>query len=220
MTERGVPPIQWLGREILGTARFETFLRRLLGVKGIVAPAIEPKLQAGIELLTPPWELAENALLAGWRGYQANDWEGPVAGQYSSIQLQNPVGSNIVCVVRSIWSQANAAAAAYLLFVDTIPGTIFGGAPLATRVRIDTRGTDPLTLQGGAVVTSGSGVGAPPYQSRVIVQPATGGTNTDVVYVITPGYGLLIQGGTLNTEIRAGLMWWERAMEPSEAAAR
>lgn len=204
----------------LGTARFETFLRRLFSVKGNVAPAVEPKLQAGLDLLTPPWELAENALLAGWRGFQANDYEGPVAGQYSSIQLQNPVGSNIVCVVTTIWTQSNAAAGAYALFVDTIPGTIFGGAAVATRVRTDTRGVDPLTLQGGAVVTSGSGVGAPPYQSRVIVQPTTGGTNTPVLYVITPGYGLLLQGGALNTEIRAGLAWFERALEPSEAAAR
>lgn len=204
----------------LGTARFETFLRRLFGVKGIVAPAIEPKLQAGVELLTPPWDLADNALLAGWRGYQANDYEGPVAGQYSSIQLQNPVGSGIVCVVTSIWTQANAAAGAYALFVDTIPGTIFGGAAVGTRVRTDTRGVDPLTLQGGAVVTSGSGVGAPPYQSRVIVQPTTGGTNTNVMYVITPGYGLALWAGAVNTEIRAGLAWFERAAEPSELVAR
>jgi hypothetical protein len=201
----------------VGTARFETFLRRLLGVKGVVAPRVEPKLSGGFDLLRPPWELAEVALLQGWRGYQGFANVAGVALQLGYAQLQNPAGSNvlIVCDLVELIPDGGQPVG----YLELIPGTLFAGAAQAV-TRRDSRGTDPVTLAGAGVLMGGTGVGAPGYSSRYVKASTDVMVGVPCRYVITPGYALQLLNPVVAVAVAANFQWWERAGEPSELAAR
>jgi len=203
----------------LGTARFETFLRRLFGVKGIVAPAIEPKLQAGVDLLTRPWELAENAILMGWRGYEAYTNNAAVAGQFAHMQLLNPVGSGLLVVVERFYT-ANLPAALTAWYEL---GTWNAGLTQRTAImRIDGRGPTPLApvSSTGATVWSGSTVASSIGGSAALHQAATGQRQeVHGPWVVQPGFAFMMVATAVNVALLGGIRWWERAAEPSELAA-
>lgn len=211
---RSVGPRQ----ETVGTGRFETFLRRLLSIKGIVAPTVEPKLSAGFDLIRPPWELSENALLAGWRGVQSYATVGPVAGAYSQLNLDNPVGSGMVLVVERV--VIGSVAASFGAFWNLSP-TVSMAASAAT-ARMDGRGTagTPAPAYTTGVFTTGTTVAALVGRAMYTWSPASAVTREFAgPWVVPPGMSLIIQSSAVNVQIGGGFVWWERAAEPSELAA-
>lgn len=200
------------GYERVGTGRFDAFLRRLLSIKGVVSPDVEPKLQPGIDLTRAPWELAELAVLAGWRGYQVYTSEPATALLHSILQLQNRAGSGILCVVESFapWSSCTP------FIIDTIPATLFGGAASSTLSRLDTRAGAP-NLAGTCVATHVAAASQTytswPIDGNGSFPPYRG------PWIISPGFGLQVQSNSVNNEVAGTFRYWERAGEQSELVA-
>lgn len=207
----------------LGTARFEDFLRRLFSVKGRVAPAVEPKLSAGIDLLRPPGELAESALLAGWRGFESFINASAVAGQYSWWELRPPaIGNGVIAVVEFVGWYAGVALTPTIGVRDTRTG----GAAVTDIGTLDNRygSIASLTANPAFKPFQGADVAAPGVLGH---SPLVGaGTNT----FLSPGPYILASGFTtrtfqvvnriVNVQLNGFVRWWERPAEPSELAAR
>jgi len=211
---------------VIGTARFESFLRRLFSVKGVVAPQIDPKLSAGLDLLRPPWELGEAALLAGWRGYELVMNPAAVAAQYCWGQIIPPAtaGGGIIAVVESFMLYGGIGATTYVT-AGIRDARSAGGAAITNIGNIDSRyGSLAGTLPRPAcLATQGSDVAVPGVYSRIHVQ-VTASQDTYVAgpWVLRAGDAgvrtFQILALNVNNQFQATVRWWERVAEPSELA--
>jgi hypothetical protein len=205
----------------VGTSRFETFLRRHLSVKGIVAPTVEPKLQAGIELLSGPGDLAENALAMGWRGFECYASINPGVGNYACFELRPAAG--IVALVERVNLLASGGSVSVALGIaDSRPA---GSTAITDIGTVDSRYGSRASLTAAPACRPFSTANAtvPGVLGYVVTQPSAADILVDGPWILTPRdltntFQVLCRG--TNQLMIVSCRWWERVAEPSELAAR
>lgn len=164
------------------------------------------------ETLTPilnPWELPEWDYLRRTRICMGYAQAGPVAGEYSTISLLNPITSQHLIVLEHAFGLLGTAGSVFTMF--PIDYTAIVGAATITNNSVDSRwggANYPLGL-----VYQGTTAAAP--AGRALVQMAwlpTGGTEQTIVspVVIGPGTCVAFCAATVNIMLRLNLVWRER----------
>ncbi|MBE0630129.1 MAG: hypothetical protein IH603_11140 [Burkholderia vietnamiensis] len=126
-----------------------------------------------------------------------------VAGQYGRVQLWNAANSGIRCVVESVQVvNGNAAMiGAYLQFNAAALATAIGagqskksgGAASMAVCYADSTASVPSGGESSLIAVSGS-----TYQIK-FAEPL----------IVTPGYGLVVYGGSVNETLQANFEWYE-----------
>lgn len=135
--------------------------------------------------------------------YMATTFAGPVAAQFSRVQLWNPAGSGIRSIVESVEMMGVAAQVAGVLQgnvgqLTTLYGQgqpkLIGGSQSISQVREDTTATGNV----GATIAS---MTVQAYGSQLIVfkEPI----------VVPPGYGLTLYATFTNAQMGANFEWFE-----------
>ncbi len=190
--------------------RYNAILHKLLDMKeGAPAPQLSADVVPALvlEQERPEWAfLSGEKLMSGYTSQAAS------AGNVCNVQLWNPGGSGVLCVVEQIiygnrwlndywlsWSTVALTTNSVAASRDTRNGIgaitgasqcryQFAAAPLGTGAIHKIQGTDAP--------------GAPIY--------------VKAGWVISPGYGLIASGGVQNTALSVCFHYRERVIEPSE----
>lgn len=177
------------------------------GVEGLerVGETLTPTMDLWSQ---PEWAyLRKVRLLAYTAGITAT------VGEYSGLAIVNPTGSGIIAVVDAARIQMSGQVISYLAFATeaAIAATYaLIGVPGLPR---DLRWGPYTTASGTVMAYQGSDAASWPNQLEgAYPGPANGMTEhrCGLPFVLTPGWGLILQGGTVNTAIRAGFNWTER----------
>jgi hypothetical protein len=212
-----VPAKKFMARynEIL-VGRYNRLIQKLLGMKGDAS-----LFQFSTEMMAvlPLFNGAENRYLEAWDRFALSVQQGAVAGQFSTMKLRNPVGSNVVAVFEKIAVEFSQA--------DEI--TLQGGTDQTDGATILATVGSSWDLrsqrgQGSTLLASRSGVAAPP--SMVARARAQQPINTMYDFIVTdvqevpllPGTSLQTVNTTANTAHGVTFWWRERLLEESERA--
>jgi hypothetical protein len=126
---------------------------------------------------------------------------GPVAAQFSHIQLWNPVGSGKTLLVRHVLAEMLTA------------GTIYLRADNVARATFDTNGNDLNLGAGGSAAEIHTENNAALQGSRLGRHDVLASVETwwddGWVAVITPGNGLNVIAGIVNVNLSADFTWAE-----------
>jgi hypothetical protein len=180
------------GFEHGASRRYAELATRLFGVEGADAP-----LPPGIllEVDRPEW-----AAIKGETLWSAEVTVAAVAAVAGFAQIFNPAGSGIIAVIRSIIAlEAAGAADRYTLglIANTIgaPGGIIAADDTRLPLAASTGGT-PLVINAGtsAALPVGGRIAA------VIAVPVGADARYGLPLIISPGFGVWIQGVNLNTQ--------------------
>lgn len=127
-----------------------------------------------------------------------------VSGQYSRVQLWNPAGSNTRLVVEyfSLVSSGGPANGGFMQFTNTQLATLAsngisklsGGAGGVGKCYMDSTAAPPSTSGESSMIVNS----ATAYQVR-LSEPV----------IITPGWGFMMWGGTLNAVSQMNFEWYE-----------
>lgn len=196
------------GGERVGTDRFETFLRRLFSVKGVVAPSIEPQLNASLDVLGAP---EEYYFAQGLRPFATFLDLGPQVGLFTYTQLANPAGSGHIVVVSLV--QMFSSGGESLLFRWDGPG---GGTSMNYGWRESRFGVTAGAAIGATVMTFSSVAAITGQVAGALVGAQGAVTQTERVWVIAPGRNLTIWQSAVNLQYRVAVAFHERPCEPSE----
>lgn len=196
--------------EIQG-GRHDSLLRRIFPVKG---PAIAPRVTPEITpiIVVQPFENHMRALLQD-KVYGTSWSVAGAAGQFGCTQLENPSGSQTLCLVRLVTGSTAGADDMYIGFSATATAL----ANNANSYPLDVRVHQGTTAKGVATVTYGTNaaVALNAFSLRRL-----SGANVEVVWdrfaVIPPGYYFKARLGTANTAWRGSLEWSELAANPAE----
>lgn len=158
----------------------------------------------------PEWAYLRREVLFGWEGSPA-----AVAGEFSGAALVNPAGSGTIVVVERIHAHAGATFATYLSYVTeaVVTATFAAGALPVLR---DSRN---LNVPGRARFFTGSDPGflATRQLENIFVAANTlTPFSTGLPFVLTPGYGLVVQAGAVNNAFAVSFGYRERTAFPGE----
>lgn len=164
------------------------------------------------ETLTPTFDVfrqPDHELPRGTTPYMGYLNMGAVAGQTSKCHLRNGTLNKLLVVERVVVS--STAAQQIIFSFGNIP-VVGGVAQYAVR---DTRNTEtPTTLKIQVVTDAGA---APAPIVGIIYLGGAGFIDLrDPRFVITPGQGLVVTNGTVNTPIMVWYWWTERTALPGE----
>lgn len=201
------------GWERVSVARYETLLRRLLGIKGKAAPDLDPLLKAAVVLESDRAEygwLSQTRLIAGAAS------EGLVAGQSVQFRIANPAGSGWIVVIEEMVAIDLTGAAIFNVKINCADA-------LATAGSEGVRDLRWATTPDISVVKLTSGTTAAPT-GTVIHRRGTlqGGaaTNNHVVLnvpmVLPPGTDFVVQCGSAAHTAQLSFIGYERPYEQSE----
>ena len=194
---------------LIGTARYETLIRRLLSTKGSeAAPLLSPEIQP---VLVVQRDAPELDFLKATHRFWGTGFEAASVGDASHVWLHNPAGSGILAVLE---------------FFEMAPGP--GVQVIAGPITDPTIGVAGATLELPADSRLGGAPGA--CELRTLAQVASnlvgvysytltateGKTRlTNAGLVMAPGSGIGVRG-LANVAMSANFIWTERALEQSE----
>lgn len=173
-------------------------------------PAFNGLERAG-ETITPTldlWALPEWALLRGEVLYQRSVAVGALAGNYSTQELVNPVGSGILAVVLEIMNQATLSQTS----VDS--GAALGVLSTTRGVAADAR-LAQLGPVSACTIVGGQVAGGVTNPQDVIIAA----TRSARPYIIPPGKKLFVFPTAVNTASWLSWFWTERKASPEELAS-
>lgn len=200
------------GWERVNVARFETLLRRLLGIKGRAAPELHPELMSSIVLESDRLEfgwLSQTRLVAGAGS------EGPVAGQAGQFRIANPAASGWIVVIQEIVCLNLTGPSGFNLKINCADA-------LANAASEGPRDLRWATTPDISVVKITSGTTAAP-SGTVIARIGTVGNGAslnegrfNVPVVLPPGTDIVVQCGVVNNTAQVSFIGYERPYEQSE----
>ena len=198
--------------------RWDEALRRLFSMKqGAIAPVVAAELQPTIVLENDRGEhfaLSNTRLATGC--YQQN----AVAGQYSMVQVMNPVDSGVLCVVTRMFAGSSS---------NTRMIARIGNVALTTHsqreVKADTRlinwavgATFRPTCQVRNEANAALVAGTPIAEGKTLAL-----TTIELIrapIILKPGIGLYTTTEAQNQSNQTHFEWYERAINPSEEFER
>jgi len=182
-------------------------LTRRLDIKGDVpSPTVTPEIAPSLVLEN---DRVEWGWLKGERICGRDATQSAVAGQFSSIQLTNPVGSLVIITIERI--QNYTAAVNAISRAQLLDGGLVGWSAITSAV-MDTRwAAESTSLQ----VSRTANVAGP---STFAAFARLNGNNDALTQpiVISPGNSIMIVGTAVNTAIGVGIFWRERTAQYSE----
>jgi hypothetical protein len=155
----------------------------------------------------PDWQLLRQVRLASGNGSG-----GAVAAKFGGTALSNPAGSGIIVVVRRVFF-FTAVVMNYSTGVTAYAAISADYATPATALVRDTRWPN-LTSTQAKLFTGASAAATTPNEVMTLLGNTSGEFRTE--YVLSPGFALLCQAGTVNTGFSAGFVWEERRALPGE----
>lgn len=191
------------------SGRFNAILAKLLNIKtGAPSPSLATDVFPVIvlEANDPSWAYLGGERLLG--GYAEQGAGG--AGLTSHVQLENPAGSGVICVVEW-WAMQNPNAVAYNI-VAGLGNTQSLGSVVTTEYSRDSR----LTQKGAAnirVFTNATPLVNPTFTQVIAAYESV---MMPVKMVVSPGGALTLYNVTQNVGVGAWFSWRERFLEPSE----
>ncbi len=191
--------------------RYSAILHKLLGIsEGSPAPTLAPELLAAIalEVDRPEW-----AFLAGERLCIGYGIQAAVGGQLGHVQLINPIGSGVLAVVQEILVSTSATMAVRIGQLDTPLGGASASAYGYRERRL------PAGVQTTACdVNTDSSVGSQITTELTHLPVLVNVTNQfKIPWVLSPGTGVCVRGGSADVQANVNYVWTERAMEPAES---
>jgi hypothetical protein len=204
--------------EIL-VGRFNRALQKLTGIKG--GPPVK---QLATELM--PVHMfnsgVENRVFEAWNMHSFTITFSASAANLNSVQLRNPVGSNVVVVFVKVACSGTTGGQSYILSSGpktTDQGTI---VPLPANTNFDRRSG---TGQRSMLIASDSQIAGPivPAPDRAVAIIVANQTYDFIVDVceefpLLPGDAMAIRTGTVNTADNISFWWRERPLEESEVS--
>jgi len=190
--------------------RYDQLLRRVGDLKGPGS-----KVNDALTELFPMFDVenvpAELLFLSGWKLGFGSSTQAAVALNVNHSQLFVPAGSELLCVVTSIYLRSSTA---QQLDITT------SAAALTTLVadnrQRDSRSdfAEPATCQIRVVNQLGLIVGI----AQIFVEADVTYKMEDPngLWVMTPGSGIRIANNTVNTDLDVNYFWRERVAQPSE----
>jgi len=136
-----------------------------------------------------------------------------VAGQYSQIQLRNPVGSGTVLLVEQIVMAQTAVA--ITVYLSVLEQSNFGTVvtPAWADTRLLGRPTGQLGRQASAALLSNLVVGSPFMVRRV---PGDNAYLTGVGITLMPGWAAMLETSAVNEPLIGSFIWSERALKQED----
>lgn len=201
-----------LRRSFLGSA-----LTRAVGdTKGVAG------LERFGETLTPVIDLWAEPSWA----YLRKEWlacgylsQSAVAGEYSGVALVNPAGSGTILTVEAALVHCLTAQYFYLARLPEASITATYGGGGGRGIARDSRAA-PIASVGRAVMWSGTDAArlTVTLSQDVVVTVAnvTSYMGLGFPFVLSPGFGLVVEGGAVNITILGGFRWRERLALPGE----
>jgi len=201
--------------EIL-SGRYNRALQKIFAIKG--SP---PVRQLGGEV-TPVHFLfsgVENRFLEQWNRFGMGVTIGAVAAQNSALQFRNPVTSGVVAVIERI-SFSEIGADNIFVTQSTLDGPL---AAAAGQRCLDNRpvkgsavtlGAACQTTVGNNIAITGGVIDVVSIQAAVDYPYLIMDENQEIT--ILPGDVLYLFTSNVNAQLRANLLWRERALEDSE----
>lgn len=193
----------------VGVARFETFLRRLLQVKGQVAPIVHDKIGPSIDV---DGSRIEYGWLRGEMPAQISVAVAPVAAQFSLVSLYPGVTApGQLYVIHGIILQSAAAQGIKIRIDARLAGTLVSN----TQGPRDARWVPSLATLAGY---SANNAAAQITQEFISIQVvANTALHLPIEYVLVGGgQSLNFECDTVNTNLRVNAWYTERACEASE----
>jgi hypothetical protein len=202
--------------------RFNLFIRKKHSMKGNApAPQVGPELTHVLGTDVPLIDTADR-VLAGWKSYY---WQGTLAASANvgTVELRNPLGSNVFAVIERVQALIRGTAAEFLLDVRGNAAGIAGGTPGFSR---DARVAAPGGVRGVSVclVTSADNIADGSDLQFVYADVVSGvqssfnpikGIVDEWVLMPNDGWGLMKTAAN-NEQLNVSFWWRERALEDSE----
>jgi hypothetical protein len=188
--------------------RFAEFVRRMVGWRESSALEVLPDLMPVLPVIDatdPAVRLTRRE-----RRFAAHLLIGPGVGQFPTVQLYNPAGSNILVQLEEAWLFGGGAEWYADLFSGAGGGTVTAGKPLDSRIVTPAQGVLTGQTAPGGTYTLWRSLMASAGNVPIVWQPGV---------VLAPDGRLELQGSLANTLGSAWLMWSERVTK-DEAAIR
>lgn len=201
-----------LFNEIL-VGSYNRALQKLTGIKGGVP---SPQLASEIIPVLPIKSGVENDYLFSWENYSLVTSIGPSVGNASGIRIRNPVGSNIIAVLKKVVMLTtvadNVIIVSYaLVSAGDMLSAVSPGRALDTRVR-----------PSSTCIVSADAPPAVPANTNIMAFALLAATDRDLINAdchqlpLLPGSHYQVTTNTVNTILRVTFYWKERFLEESE----
>lgn len=158
----------------------------------------------------------EDRYTQGWNRFSIFLNISGVSAQFGRVRMRQPVGSNVIAIIERLYCWTLTAAADQPILTYGAATTDLANIPSLTFTAFDPRGNpQPTSIVSFNQQASGG-------SSRI--QLAYTGANIVVEYVLNanneitllPGNVVDVQSNVANQQLSVGLIWRERALEPSE----
>lgn len=217
-------PNPFHGPDQLQVSRFETILRRILGIKASgLLRSVDQNVGISFDLLSDGLH-PEYPLLMGYRRYGVATSQAASVGNIGGYSIVNPAGSKHLVIIRRLRIQCANSFSDFSVSSELTIGATFG--TLYTTVPcLDTRqalATAPNAVgMSTAVVRVGTAAAIPvtrgPFAGNIASGPAASAlVQYDGPVVLTPGYGVIASTGIANVAFFGDVTWEERPQENSE----
>lgn len=202
------------GGDRIGTGRFETFLRKLLSVKGVIAPDVEGIMATlSVDDLIPEHlYLRGTRLGAGWASAAAGG-----AGTFAEVSISPPVltPQPTLYVVDRICLQTDAVSAVRVNVGPALPGATVAGDRFTRDERWGVASAPTLTVLSGTNI--GQALTADYLQ--LVIEANWVPLWVDLGAVLTGDrfqQSVNVELANANQQLRVVAFWRERPYEPSE----
>lgn len=195
--------------------RYNGILAKLLSMKERApSPIIGAELLPAVVLES---DRPEFHFLGGTKLVMGSANQAAVAGELAAIIVNNPASSGILLVITRLFNRATGG---LLLF-----GQTFTGTPTGTKSAVnhcDTRwGTTVVAGQhagiAGQILSASNAVSLITAPGYFTVAPNEYRDDSTLRIVLAPGTFFVIESNTANNPLRMAFLWYERAIEASEA---
>lgn len=192
----------------INLGRWSRYIERYFNIKGGGGLMdVDPSVRA----ILPFFNGVEDRYLQGWNRFGVAANVAAVAANFSRVRIRNPVGSNVITVLESLYLFLNNTAdTPFVTWGATI--TDLTNLVSLTFTRMDPRGQPQPTSIVSQVAQAAGGqallqTGTTPHE--FIAHP-------DQEIPVLPGQVVDVQSNTANVQLGVSLIWRERAMETSE----
>lgn len=162
------------------------------------------------------WRRPEHALLRGEKLFARRVNSAAVAARFSSVELVNPTGSQVLAVVQRIKCSSGNA----IIAIDN--GAALGVTATTNGIVVDGRNATLGFDSTCTLVTGDFAATVANPQDFVTFAGGAAGASTfgsDFPWILPPGRKLFMVCDTVNTAINMTVLWWERPLLPNEARA-
>ncbi len=195
--------------------RYLRLLQKFLGMKG--REPSEVTLAAEIAPALPLFHGQENRYLEAWSKFSQGLNTLASVGNFTSQQLRNPAGSNVIALLEQIL--VGSSGVSTVCFISTGPTTSDLGGVGTALASMDSRDGP----RNSTCFSSSSNPAAAVSLGNSSIRVLTPVTQTipiiayeDSAIPILPGQGIVVNSGATNVQMVTTFIWRERFLEDSE----